>query len=257
MNRYLPILAIPFFMLLLTSCIEDTLENSQTTEMYYVDLLDALHHHDQAGAKGAAQHFTKSISGFLPGHYNLRSEEEIEDTRFYLNKAEQSYFEASASIEKGELEQAMIQLNRGTTALEAARIPGLRGLYIASVHGFLSSWLELSRISRKEDLSPRKWRAINHRIKAMHTFWRQCRGAQPSQSVYFFSAEDSEEFTKLHGEVDRLIGLLKKSLSEEDEVLTKSYINVTDAAVWDLVRHFGSPKEGELKVTTPKTTPLR
>lgn len=257
MNRTLIILAVPFFLLLATSCVEDTLDGSHNAEMYYVDLLYALHHNDQAGAKEAARHFTKSISGFQAGYYPLRSEEEIEDMRFYLDQAEQSYLEVRASIEKGELEQAMIQLNRGTAALEAARIPGFEELYIANIHGFLSSWLEVSRMSRKEALSASEWRAIKQRIRATYTYWRQCDWAKPSLSIYYFPEEDAREFSKAHSQVDRLLELLRESLSKEDETLTKSYVDATDSAVWGLVRRFGSPEEGGLKIFPPETDPSR
>jgi hypothetical protein len=257
MNRLLTILMMPLLMFLASSCMEDALENSHDTEMYYVDLLYALHHHDQTGAKTAVRNFTNSISGLYLGNDPLRKEGQIEDMRFHLNMSEHSYLEVRASIEQGELEQAMIQLNRATAALEAARVPGFEELYIARIHGFLGSWLEVSRTSQKEDMSSKDWRAINRRIKTAYTNWRECQWIRPSQSIYFFSDEDSKEFTLAHAQVDRLVELLKASLAEDDEVLTKSYIDAADSAVWALIRRFGSPKEGGLKISPPETDPSR
>jgi hypothetical protein len=217
--------------------------------MYYVDLLYALHHHDQAGAKEAANKFTKSISGFHTGNYPLRSDDKIDDFYFHLNMSEHSYLEVRASIENDELEQAMIQLNRATEGLKAAPIPGFEDLYIAGIYDFIHSWLEVSRTSQKEDLSDREWRAIKRRIKATSTTWRQCQWIRPSPSLYFFSTEDSKEFTIAHGQVDHLMTLLKASLSEEDNLRTKLYIEATDSAVWTLISRFGSPEKGGLELS--------
>lgn len=244
-------------MLLVNSCTEDSLVSSHTAEMYYVDLLYALHHHDQEGAKKAAKNFTKSIADAQIGNYPLRRDDEINDLHFHLNKSEQSYLQVRASIEKGELEQAMIQLNRATNELKATRIPDFGELYTAGIHDFLSSWLEVSRTSRKEDLSSREWRAINRRIKTAYITWRQCQWVRPSPSAYFFSAEESAEFTMAHSQVNRLMGELKESLAEENETLTKSYVDATDSAVWALVRRFGSPEEGGLMINPPETEPSR
>jgi predicted translin family RNA/ssDNA-binding protein len=256
MYRYLPLLTLCIFFLL-ASCVEDTLENSHTAEMHYVDLLYALHHHDQNGAKEAARQFSKSISGLYVGQFPLKSEEVVEDSRFYVDKAKQSYLEVRASVAKGELEQAMIQLNRATEALTAARIPGFGELYIASIQDFLGEWLEISRLSRKTNLSVRDWQAIERRIKTSHATWRRCRSYRPSSIIYFFTEEDAEEFNMAHGQVDRLVGQLKECLSEKSETMTMSYVDATDSAVWALVRRFGSPEEGGLKIIPPETDPSR
>lgn len=247
MNRLLTILTTLFFMLLVNSCADDFQARSPTSEMHYVDLLYALHHHDQAAAGDAATRFTKSIAGLHAGNYPMWPEKEPEDMRFHLNKAGHTYLEVRTSIEQGELEQAMIQLNRATEELKASRIPGFGELYIAEIHDFLHAWLEVSRTSRKEDLSSREWRAINRRIKAAHIAWRQCEWVRPSPSLYFFSLEEQEEFTLAHTQVNDLMELLKTSLSQSDEVLTKSYVNAVDSSVWTLVCQFGSPEKGGRK----------
>jgi hypothetical protein len=112
-------------MLLINSCADDFQEGSPTSEMHYVDLLYALHHDDQAGANDAATRFTKSIAGLHAGNYPMWPEKEPQDMRFHLNKAGHTYLEVRTSIEKGELEQAMIQLNRATEQLKASRLPGV------------------------------------------------------------------------------------------------------------------------------------
>jgi hypothetical protein len=252
MNLFLRILAIPFFLLLATSCVEDGLENTPTAEMYYVDLLYALHHQDQAGAKDASRKITKVIADLPLNNYPLRSENERDGMRYNMSNAQSTYMQVRASIEKNELEQAMIQLNRATKELEAARIPGFQDFYIARIHDFLSSWLEVSRTSEEEDITRREWRAINRRIKSAYARWRECRWIEPSPSLYYFSMEDSAAFTKAHGEVDRLVELLKASLSDDDEMLTKSYVDAVDSAVWSFVRRFGSPEEGGMKILPPE-----
>lgn len=249
MNRFLKILAMPLFFLIMTSCVEDGLENAPTAEMYYVDLLYALHHHDQAGAKEASRKITKIITDLPLNNYPLRSDNERDGIRFNMSNAQNTYLQVRASIAKNELEQAMTQLNQATNELEAARIPGFHDFYIARIHEFISSWLEVSRTSGEENISKREWRAINRRIKAAYVRWRECQWIRPSPSVYYFSMEDSAEFTRAHGEVDRLIELLKASLSEGDEELTKSYVDAADSAVWAFVRLFGSPEEGGMKIT--------
>ncbi|TXF90260.1 hypothetical protein FUA23_07000 [Neolewinella aurantiaca] len=257
MNRFLRILATPLFFLLLIGCVEDSLESAHTAEMYYVDLVYALHHHDQKGAEEASRHFTKSIAGLDASSYPLLSETETEDLRFHLDRAEQHYMEVRASISGEELEQALIQLNRATEELRAARIPGFGELYVVNIQEFLAAWMEVSRTSRREDASSRDWRAINRQIKATHALWRQSRSYSPSPSTYFFSDEDATSFDQAHHQLDRLMGELKASLEQEDDVLTKSYVDAADAAVWGLVRRFGSPKEGGLKISPLETDPSR
>lgn len=252
MNRFFQLLVIPFFLLSISSCIEDGLENTPTAEMYYVDLLYALHHNDQAAAKAAAHEIT-SIIGELPlSNYPLRSGNERDGLHFNISKAQNSYLQVRASIAENELDLAMNLLNRATRELEAARIPGFQDFYIARIHDFLSSWLEVSSTSDEEELSKREWRTINRRIKSAYARWRECRWVEPSPSHYYFSMEAAAEFTKAHGEIDRLLELLKASLSEDDEVLTRSYVAATDAAVWAFVLRFGSPQPGGAKLSPPE-----
>lgn len=257
MNRFLTTLALPLFFLITTSCIEDSLESSHTAEMYYADMFYALHHEDQPGAKEAVRQFTKSIAGLQVENTPFRSEDETEDTRFHVERAQRQYLEVRASIAKGELEQAMIQLNRATDELTAARIPGFNELYLVSIQDFLTSWLEVSRISRKTDLSERDWQSINRQIRKTYSNWRQCRGYRPSGAIYYFAEGDLEEFNTAHEQVDRLMGQLTECLSEKSESLTRSYVDATDSAVWGLVRRFGSPKEGGLKIIPSETDPSR
>lgn len=257
MNSFLKILVMPLFLLLTTSCIDDGLENTPTAEMYYVDLLYALHYHDQSGAKDASRKITEIIGALPVNNYPLRSDNERDGIRFNRSNAQRSYLQVRASIKKNELEQAMVQLNRATNELEAARIPGFQDFYIARIHGFLSSWLEVIRTSQEEDLSPREWRAVNRRIKTAYARWRESQWIRPSPSVYYFSMEDSAEFARAHGEVDRLMELLKASLSKDDEILTKSHVDAADSAIWAFVNLFGSSEKGGLKITPPELEPSK
>jgi hypothetical protein len=56
--------------------------------------------------------------------------------------------------------------------------------------------------------------------------------------------QEQEKFNLAHGQLNDLMELLKASLSQSDEGLTKSYVNAVDFSVWTLVRQFGSPEQG-------------
>jgi len=257
MNLFLKILAAPLFLLLISSCVDDGLESSPTAEVYYVDLLYALHENDQAAAREASRKIT-GIIGELPiNSYPVRSENERDGMRFNISNAQKSFLQVRASIEENELDLAMNLLNRATNELTAANIPGFQDFYIARIHDFISSWLEVSKAFNDEDISRREWRAINRRIKSAYARWRECQWIQPSPSVYYFSMEDPTEFTRGHDELNRLMELLKASLSEDDIALTKSYVDAADAAVWALIRHFGSPGERGINSMPSELEPFK
>ncbi|CAH1000701.1 hypothetical protein LEM8419_01835 [Neolewinella maritima] len=226
---------------LLPACTPDQEERGIAAEQAYVDLLYALQRDDQAGSLDKVRALDHSIRQLRRQWYRPMSEQELDDMRYHVDLAECAYQDAYASIEEGDLDQAMVQLDRAVYELAAGDAASLHELYVGSIHDFISVWLEIDYILRHEGCHF-DWQTVANCGRDARATWRQVRGYTPDDYLYYDRLVDPQAFTAAHMALDAEVAAFHRTLKSRDKCLVHDQGNAVSEALWGLLLLFGSPE---------------
>ncbi len=209
-------------------------------ERTYVDLLYALQTENPEESQTAAYAFDEQIRQLRHHWYRPLSDNERDDVRYHVDQAECAYEDARESIEAGQLDRAMVQLDRAVFELNAGDPASLHELYIGSIYDFVASWLEVDYLVR-EDGCEVPWEVLIDCAQDARSAWRQVRGYQPADYLYFDRQVDPGAFTAAHIALDRQVEAFYGAIKYRDPVQLCDRVNEVSEKLWNLVLLFGSP----------------
>ncbi len=228
--------------LLPTACTEDSRAVGLEAERQYVDLLYALQAGDTTSSRRAARVLDGSVRELRQSAYFPLSNEAFDNFQYHLTQAECAYGDARASIEEGNLDRALVQLDRAVFELAAGDPAGLQDYYVGSIYDFVAAWMEVDYSLRQPDVSftVAELRSCG---KDIYGSWRSVRGRQPSTFDYFGDSAEEKAFAGYHANLDNAVGAFRDRLREGDAELIRQQANVVSEALWDLLLLFATPTD--------------
>ncbi|MGB3799793.1 MAG: hypothetical protein WA952_08240 [Lewinella sp.] len=246
MSRFLYLFPL-LLLLCCTGCTLDQQELGLEAERTYVDLLYALQSEDAVASRTATQAFDERIRALREVWYRPMTEEGMDNLRYHVDQAECAYEEARESIEQGDLDRALVQLDRAVFEIGAGDRSALEELYVGSIYDFIAAWLEVDYQFR--DLGDSvEWLALGDCTRDAHRAWNACRGRRPSPTYYFERGVDEGAFNLAHANLHTRLNAFYGAIRRRDLPAARDLSNEVSEALWDLLLPFGTglpPSFGE------------
>jgi hypothetical protein len=236
----IPIVVLFLAAFALTACTEEDRDSAIRTEQQYVDLLYALQSGDGEDSREAARELNRSVRDLRQTVYFPLSGEAYDKLRFHVDRAECAYEDARISIDDGDLDQAMVQLDRAVFELAAGDPAGLQDYYVGSIYDFVAAWLEVDYFLRAgpSDYTLAELRTCG---KDVYATWRSVRGQRPEYGLYFAAGVDEAVFNGYHATLDGAVTEFRDALRKGNPAEIRDRANLVSEALWDLLLLFGTP----------------
>ncbi len=239
-------LLLPILLLLLlccTGCTHDQQEFGLEAERAYVDLLYALQSEDTLASQRAAVHFDQRVRALRQVWYRPMSADGLDNLRYHIDLAECAYEDARESIEEGQLERALVQLDRAVYELGAGDQASLQELYIGRIYDFVADWLEIDYLFRKGSRDVDR-AALAVCSRDAHRAWRAVGSDRPTRSLYFDRRVDERSFELAHAALATQVDAYHAAIRSSDLAAARDLSNGVSEALWDLLLQFGTPENG-------------
>ena len=233
------VLPLPLLALLLCRCSEDQQEWGLAAERSYVDLLYALQSGDTTASRATDSSFNESIRHLRRLWYRPRAVDELDDMRYHVDLAECAYEDARAAIEEGELDRAIIHLDRAVYQLQAGDRASLDELYVGSIYDFVGSWLEVDYLLRERG-SQADYHDFRECVRYALLDWRRVRQRRPDAALYFHRGVDPEAFTAAHADLGTKVEAFYHVVRDEQYAAISNLGNEVSEALWELLLLFAS-----------------
>lgn len=225
----------------LPACTADQQGDGVAAEQAYVDLLYALQGEDQAASLRAMRAFDGDIRRLRGQWYRPLQGDRLDDVRYHMDLAECAYLDAYESIEDGELDLAMVQLDRAVYELAVGDPASIHELYVGSIYDFVSVWLDMDTQLRGEACDF-DWAMVADCGRDVRVTWRQLRGYRPAGYLYYPTPVDEATFTAAHAALDEKTEDFHRVLKTGDRCLLQDTGNEVSEALWNLLLLFGTPE---------------
>ncbi len=234
-------------LLLPGSCTENQREIGLQCESTYVDLLYALQSEDEPGSRTALSAMSANVRELRGQWYRPMTEEGMDNLRHHVYQAECAYEDARQSIEEGNLDRAMVQLDRAVFEIGAGDRSALEELYVGSMYDFIAAWLEVDYAFRDMGDSV-EWTTLRDCTRDAYRAWNECRGKRPSRSHYFDRGLGEGSFNLAHANLHTRINAFYDAIRTRNLPAARDLSNEVSEAMWDLLLPFGTglpPLAGE------------
>lgn len=230
--------------LLLFACTPDQRTTGRAAEQAYVDLFYAVHHDDVAAARQAASRLDKELAGLRSNLFLPLAGERRENMQYHLDQASWVYAEMRQSLAANNPALAAVQLDRATYELRAASPASFQELYVGTIYDFLAAWLEVEHIVNDNNMCNQDWPQFSTYSKDALRAWRLVEKVTPDQWIYGEAPElDWVAFKDARENVARVLEHFQTVLASEDQCTAAQEAEKISAAVWTLVRQFGSSQK--------------
>ncbi|NJB87191.1 hypothetical protein GGR26_002968 [Lewinella marina] len=222
-------------------CTADQQEFGLQAERSYVDLLYALQAGDQPGSLAAAAALDRPVRELRQRWYRPRPADELDRMRYHVDLAECAYEDARESIEDGQLDWAMVQLDRAVYELRAGDQASLEELYVGSIYDFVAAWLEVDYLLRDPAELP-SGQLLGSCSRDARRAWRAVKGTRPATDLYFDRGVDRQAFAAAHATLNGEVEAFYRAAQGKDQTAIRALGHSVSEAMWDLLLLFASPR---------------